>query len=83
MLSAVNVNVEFCPEEIEGGLKDAVTPAGRPVVESWRLSAAPLVIAVETLKFTELPPCIGEEDGVALIEKSSALTNVRTKPVEC
>src|SRR5207244_3221624 len=64
------VIVEPLPAVSDAGLKDAVTPAGRPAAESATVCAVPLVTAVEMAIVPLLPPCTEIDCGLALMEKS-------------
>jgi hypothetical protein len=54
---AVRMRVDWLPEVIVAGLKDAVIPEGRLAMPRLTLWLDPLVVAVTTLYATD-PPCI-------------------------
>jgi len=56
----------------EAGLKAAVTPEGRPLADSWTLTAEPEVTAVEIVDVTDLPWAALPEAGLSETEKSLA-----------
>src|SRR3989442_10804981 len=69
-----NVSVELPPALIGFGLKDAVVPGGTPLASSVTLCAEPVVTVVEIVAVV-LPPWAAETLlGLALIEKSEAVT---------
>src|SRR2546426_1181473 len=69
-----NVSVELPPALIGFGLKDAVVPGGTPLASSVTLCAEPVVTVVEIVEVV-LPPWAAETLlGLALIEKSEAVT---------
>src|SRR3989442_1682923 len=69
-----NVSVELPPALIGFGLKDGVTPEGNPLALSVTLSAAALVTVVEIVAVLLPPRAAGTLLGLALIEKSEAVT---------
>src|SRR3989441_216115 len=69
-----NVSVELPPAVIVEGLNEAVVPGGSPLASSATLCAEPLVTVVEIVDVV-LPPWAAETLlGLALIEKSEAVT---------
>jgi hypothetical protein len=74
LLPTVRVSVELAPAEIGLGLKPALVPAGAPLALRLTLWADPLVTAVEMV-LVALPPWAALTLlGLALIEKSEAVT---------
>ena len=49
LLAVATVRVELPPVAMEAGLKLAVAPEGRPLIESDSVPAKPLTAAVETV----------------------------------
>lgn len=68
---ADSVRVEDWPDWTVAGLKEAVTPAGRPVAVSVTCWAEPVVVLVATVVVTEAPCWTVPEAGFSAIEKSS------------
>ncbi len=66
------VRVEEPPAVTEAGLREAVTPAGRPLTVRFTVRAAPAVTAVVTVAVVEDPAATVAEAGVTATEKSSA-----------
>src|SRR4051794_4282772 len=74
----VKVSVEL-PEPgaaIEDGLKEAVTPAGRPEAESAMAELKPPETVVETVTLPELPCTMDVEVGEAAMVKSGVVVTV-------
>src|SRR5260370_1210195 len=67
---ALSVSVELLPAATLAGLKDAVTPEGKPEALSAMVPGLPLTIAVPIFEVPELPCCTLTEAGLALMEKS-------------
>src|SRR5579859_3047172 len=65
-----SVRVLLPPAVTDAGLKDAVTPAGRPEADSAADSAVPETRAVETVAVAAEPAVTEPEVGEAAIEKS-------------
>jgi hypothetical protein len=68
---AVSVKVELPPVVTEVGLKEPVTPVGRPDTDSATLCALPLTMAVLTVNAVELPAANVPLEGESAIEKSA------------
>jgi hypothetical protein len=66
----VTVIVEFPPEEIEAGLKEAVAPAGSPLALRATVWAEPLMTVVVMVVLPLWPAVTAMLAGLALIEKS-------------
>jgi hypothetical protein len=74
LLPTVRVSVELAPAEIGLGLKPALVPEGTPVALKLTLCGEPVVTAVEMV-LVALPPWDALTPlGLALIEKSEAVT---------
>src|SRR3954449_11893935 len=74
----VKVSVEL-PEPgaaIEAGLKEAVTPDGRPEAESEMAELKPPETVVETVTLPELPCAMDVEVGAAAMAKSGVVVTV-------
>lgn len=67
---AVRVSTEDWPDCTVAGLKEALTPAGRPEAVSVTDWALPVVTVVPTVVVTEAPCWTVPEDGLSDIEKS-------------
>jgi hypothetical protein len=74
LLPTVRVSVELAPAEIGLGLKPALVPAGTPLALRVTLWAEPLVTAVEIVLVVLAPWEALTLLGLALIEKSEAVT---------
>ena len=85
LAAAVTVIVELCPEDTEAGLKETVTPEGRPDAERDTVSALPEVMAVAMVETAEPPAATEMLDGLAEIEKSDggAASTVSETAVVC
>ena len=79
----VTVIVEFPPEEIEAGLKEAVAPAGSPPALRVTVWAEPLVRVVTMVVLPLWPAITAMLPGLALIEKSSGALTLRLSVVVC
>ena len=69
---ALSVSVELWPAVTDAGLKEPVTPDGRPLTESETVCALPLVTAVLTVNEVLLPWATVALEGVTETEKSFA-----------
>src|SRR5262245_8274736 len=74
------VMVEEPPAVTDGGLNDALAPAGRPLAENVTVSAEPEMTAVLTVAFTEPPGAVEPEVGLTEMEKSLPLGQAESIP---
>src|SRR5574342_897459 len=70
LVKVLMVMVDEPPAVTDGGLNDALAPAGRPLAENVTVSAEPEVTAVLTVALTEPPGAVEPEVGLPLMEKS-------------
>ncbi len=64
------VMTEVAPDCTEDGLKETLTPLGRPLADRFTVCALPELIVVRTVAVTELPGFTEPEAGSRDIEKS-------------
>ena len=85
---AAKVSTDELPVLMDDGLKLAVAPVGKPVIDSETCCAFPPVTAVEIADVVELPAVTAPEDGLTDIEKSlvvvrrQALTGCSSHPLK-